>query len=351
MTECRKISFDEAVDSLPKKWGETFHFLPKGVKEKATEIRFRTGRPVSVCTGVHNYFITALRTLSTFPERGCLSITKQEMEELVLHLCGYSLHSHQDDMVNGFLTLKGGHRAGLCGSAVTRNGEILSVKQVSSVNLRIAREIKGCAQDFIRLVFSDGPKNVLVAGRPASGKTTLIRDSVRLLAQNYQVAVVDERGEIAASVSGVAQNDIGPLADILDGYPKSQGIMAAVRSLSPDFIVCDEIGSAQDIAAVKAGTNSGIHILATIHAACMEELMQKPPVRDLVDSRAIDRIVFLKSRQAPGTIEKIIKVGEYHAQMGGEYIDYCLVHGIRPDSIGTVTKTCPGTANSSFIDG
>ncbi len=350
MAEQKKCPFEEALDSLPKEWGELLRFLPKSLKEQATEIRFRTGRPICICTGIKNYYVTSLSTATEILDNRCLSITKQEMEKLVLHLCGYSLHSHQEDMANGFLTVKGGHRAGLSGSAVVQNGRLSSVKQISSVNLRIAREVKGCAQDFIRRVYADGPQNVLVAGSPASGKTTLIRDAVRLLAKAYQVAVVDERGEIAASISGLPQNDVGPFTDILDGYPKAQGILSAIRSLSPDFIVCDEIGSDPDLAAVKTGTNSGIHILATIHAANLDELVQKPFVRELVLSGAIDQIVFLKSRQMPGKIEKIIKVGDSYAQMDGKHLDYRLVHGVRPDPVGLAAKTCPGLTDRSFAD-
>ena len=348
MAEKNKLPFDEAVDSLPQSWGEILHFLPRSVKERATEIRFRTGRPVSITAGAKNYYITKLSALTENPDSHCLSIDKRGMEELVLHLCGYSLHSHQDDLVQGFVTLKGGHRAGLCGTAVTRKNELCSVKQASSVNLRIAREMKGCAQEFVRRVFADGLHNVLVAGSPASGKTTLIRDAVRLLSKSNQIAVVDERSEIAASAYGEPQNDVGVLTDILDGYPKAQGILAAIRSLSPDLIVCDEIGSAEDVAAVETGTNSGIHILATVHAASFEELMRKRPIQELVESGAIDSIVFLKSRQNPGKIERIVKAGEIYAQIAGERLDYCLVHGVRPDSVVPAAKKGSSAADGSL---
>ncbi len=350
MTERKRNPFEQAVGSLPGKWGERFQFLPQNLKERITEIRFRTGRPLCLCTGMQNYYMTSMSTVTEILDNRCLSLTKREMEELVLHLCGYSLHSHQEDMARGFLTVKGGHRAGLSGSAVVQDGKLTSVKQISSVNLRIAREIKGCAQDFVRRVYIDGPQNVLVAGSPASGKTTLIRDAVRLLAKTYQVAVIDERGEIASSIYGTPQNDIGPLTDVLDGYPKAQGILSAIRSLSPDFIVCDEIGSDSDIAAVKTGTNSGVHLLATIHAADFDELLKKPLIQELICSGAIDQIVFLKSRQSPGKIEKIIKVGKEYAQMDGMHPDCRLLYGVRPDSVGSAAKTCPGTANSGFTD-
>lgn len=348
MTEKNKLPFDEAVDGLPQSWGEILHFLPRSVKEHAAEIRFRTGRPVSITAGSKNYYITKLAALTENPDNHCLSIDKRGMEELVLHLCGYSLHSHQDDLVQGFVTLKGGHRAGLCGTAVTQKNELCSVKQVSSVNLRIAREVKGCAQEFVRRVFADGLCNVLVAGSPASGKTTLVRDAVRLLSRQTRIALVDERSEIAASANGVPQNDVGVLTDVLDGYPKAQGILSAIRSLSPDLIVCDEIGSTEDIEAVEAGTNSGIHILATVHAANLEELIRKRPVQELVDHGGIDAIVFLKSRQSPGKIERIIKVGEEYAQIAGKRLDYCLVHGVRPDSVSPSAKTGTGIADSGI---
>ena len=351
MIEDKKLPFDHAVDSLPEKWISVFQMLPKSLKDHATEIRFRTGRPVSICTGKKSYYLTQMSTLTEVADRRCVCVNKQEMEELVLHLSGYSLHSHQSDFVNGFLTVKGGHRIGLSGSAVTQNGKICSVKQISSINLRISREVKGCAQELIRRVFTNGLANVLVAGSPASGKTTLIRDAVRLLSKTYQISVIDERSEIASMIFGTPQNDVGPMTDILDGYPKSEGIIRAVRSLSPDLIVCDEIGSSQDIDALATGTNSGVHILATIHAANMEELMRKPLIHSLLERGSIDYLVFLSSKQVPGKIESIIKVGEYYAQMDREHLDYRLVRSVRPDPVELTAKTCSSITNSHCIDG
>ena len=236
-----------------------------------------------------------------------LIVTPKDVSDTFQSICGYSVYSHQNEIKHGFLTMQGGHRAGLCGTAVYQNGTLSNIRDVSSINIRIARQISGAADKLLEMMNGDFG-GLLLCGAPSCGKTTILRDLSRQLSNTYmkKVAVVDERGELAGTCSGVYQNDLGQ-SDILDGYSKGEGILQAVRCLSPEIIICDEAGTTDDVRAIEQGLNAGVSMIASIHASTRAELLGRVQGRRLLQSGAFEHVAFLKGREQPGEIREYIE--------------------------------------------
>lgn len=234
--------------------------LPKKVRvcggmSEIAEIRLRAGRP-AVSVDMNG----AMKICS---ER----MSVDDIADYFAEVCRYSVHSYQDEIAEGFVTLDGGHRVGVCGTAVRENGRITFLKDISGLNIRVAHAVKGCSNELFERV---GECSLLVAGKPLSGKTTVLRDLARRLGERRRVTVIDSRGEIAAAVHGLPSYDIGLNTDVLSGCGKSEGIMLALRSMSPEFIICDEI--AHDGEAVEEALSCGVKIIASVHAGSAAEI-------------------------------------------------------------------------------
>lgn len=290
----KTAAFLSAVKSL----GEEAQFLLGPVSEQemalAGEIRLRVGAPVVLSLP------DGIRTVGTSP------VTRRQMDSIVLSLCGHSIYSHQQELAAGFISLSGGHRAGVCGRAVVSDGNVTAVRDITSICLRIAREHIGCARELTDRLFSNGLCSAVIAGAPGSGKTTMLRDAARILAVGIagkpaQIAIIDERGEFSAGDGRIAS-----MCDVLYGYPKADGILAALRSLSPDVIICDELGGENDIRAVSAGINAGVHILCSVHAGSAAELAKRPQTAALLATGGFRSFAMLGSRERPGSIECIL---------------------------------------------
>lgn len=295
--------------------------LTEADKAEVREIRLRTGCPLALTTGRGVLFVGGDGRCSVSPVSGTPRCSGEEIEQTFRALCGYSVHSHQNELQNGFLSLKGGHRAGVCGTAVWENGRMTAIRDVSSINIRIAHEIFGAA-DGVMPLFRGGMCSFLLAGPPSSGKTTLLRDLIRRLSggemgKMYTLSAVDERGELAAMWQGEAQNDLGLCCDVLTGFSKAQGILTAVRCLSPDAVVCDEVGNEDEIEAVAGCLNAGVGMIASAHASSFRELYQRRPLRRLLETEAFSHIALLEGGAHPCRIREIIKVGDWYAQMDG----------------------------------
>lgn len=247
MISCRTSNLD-----LPRKIRLTEPF------SSVAEIRIRVGRP-AVC-------------VNTFGEMRICSdpFSSEEVAEFFAQICRYSVHSFQDDIARGFVTLDGGHRVGISGTAVRENGKIVFIKDVSGLNIRVAHQIVGCSDEIYERFFSNGLCSLLIAGKPLSGKTTVLRDLARRLGESRRVTLIDSRNEISASVRGTPSLDVGLNTDVLCGCGKSEGIMMALRSLSPEVIICDEI--AHDEAAVEQALFCGVKVIAAAHAGSLAEL-------------------------------------------------------------------------------
>lgn len=306
--------FDTAVQSLSQRLTAVFLSMSSSEKEKIREIRFRCGKPVIAVSGNDSKFVSPSGRLTEVYSELNLKTDQNEITEIFRRMCGYSVYSFTDAINKGYITLSGGHRAGVAGTAVSENGKITAVRDVSCINLRIAREIKGAADEIYKSVFYEKISSVIIAGPPSSGKTTILRDLARQLSgiergRMLKTFVCDERGEIGAGVSGVPQNDLGINCDVVTNYPKEHGILIGLRSFSPDIIICDEIATEGEAAAVESGINSGVCFALSIHAKDERELKTKPILRRLLKSGAFESVVLL-SGETVGKTEKIYGTGE-----------------------------------------
>lgn len=297
-------------------WDEICRLLPdeigKAVKEldpdRVREISLRTGRPVAICAD-RLYFADKNRL--TLSPAGCMPISSAAMERTLERICHGSVYAMRDSLVRGFISLDGGHRAGVCGKTVIQKGEITHITDISSISIRIAHQIKGAADGVMSSITSPRLQNTLIISPPACGKTTLLRDIARQLANErymYRVGIVDERGEIAASHRGTPQMDVGVLSDVYHLCPKAEGMSMLLRSMSPQVVITDEIGTREDSDAMLSLVNAGIKIICSAHAYGKEDLMQRSETAPLLSRGVFERIIVLSSRCGVGTVERIYQV-------------------------------------------
>ncbi|NLJ31727.1 MAG: Flp pilus assembly complex ATPase component TadA [Clostridiales bacterium] len=322
MEQTMEKRFDSAARGLSDRIRKCLKGLPADMKNQTQELRLRVNRPVSVCCNNGIYFLTRNGRLACLPEDDMVLAGKEDLEESFRNICSYSVYSHQSEIKSGYVTLCGGHRVGISGTAVLRDGQISGMRDISSINIRIAREIPGAADELLKMLKDTINAGLLLAGAPASGKTTILRDIARQLSSGIngnmrKVAVVDERGELAGTYLGVPQNDMGLCSDVLDGYPKAEGILQAVRSLSPEFILCDEIGGNDEVNAVVQGLNAGAGVISSIHAGSIEQLMKRKQAVDLLRTGAFGTVAMLDGYSRPGKITGIYRAGDLLAEIDG----------------------------------
>ena len=249
------------------------------------EIRLRIGRPIVFVRDMKEYFITINNEITINEEKG-LIIHENELRETLEFISNHSMYAFEEEIKNGFITISGGHRVGICGRAVIEDGKIKTIKNISFINIRIAHERIGCSKFLMKYLYeSDGKvRNTLIISPPLFGKTTLIRDIIRNISNGsmgyigQNVGVSDERSEIAACYLGIPQNDVGIRTDVMDGMPKSYGIMMLIRTMSPKVVAIDEIGTDKDVEAILYGLNSGSRFVATVHAESIEEIKEKASI-------------------------------------------------------------------------
>ena len=256
------------------------------------EVRLRLGRGLSVTADNVSRYLCSDGGFS--PYRSDITITENDMMYFLGRLFEDSLHTHRRELVEGYVTAPGGSRVGICGRACIDQGRIVNVKSISSAAVRIPREVKGCAMGIYHEMFSGGLCSLLICGAPGSGKTTLLRDLTRLIGDRHSISLIDERGEVAAAHHGRNGFDVGAFTDVFDGYSRYEGIMTAVRVMSPKVIVCDEIGSPEDIHALRYAQASGVKLIAACHCGSLEELPKKQILRELLAQSAFEKAVLLE---------------------------------------------------------
>lgn len=239
-------------------------------------------------------------------------VTKEDVREMLEYISNYSLYAYEQEMKQGFITIEGGHRVGMTGQAIIENGKVKNLKHISSVNVRMSHEVLGCADKvFPYITYNRSLYHTLVISPPRCGKTTLLRDMIRQISdgndwvRGIAVGVVDERSEIGGCYMGVAQNHLGIRTDVLDGCPKAEGMIMLIRSMGPEVIAVDEIGSAEDVHAIEYAMHCGCKMLATVHAGSMEELRKKPLLDQMIDQGRFERYILLGNRAHVGQIDGI----------------------------------------------
>lgn len=276
------------------------------------EIRIRQSRPVVIVTDTGSQFLTSNGKTSSIYSLNCVIPTEYDISQTITKMCDYSIHSHYEDMLDGYITLPNGSRVGLSGTAVFDKNIVKGIRDIDGINIRIPRNIYNISKSLINYIFKDKVSNLLIAGPPSSGKTTVIKDLTYQLSSGingyfYKICVVDERKEIASSKKDL--RIIGSNTDILSGFPKSKGISMAVRTLSPEIIICDEV-SENEIESVVNAMNCGVSFVFTIHAKDFKELKCKKTYKALIDNACIDYVAFLKNSFTPGQIDSIVKIDE-----------------------------------------
>ncbi len=307
----KEENFDSAVNILSPLLKSKLMNLNCIVKSDTYEIRLRAGKPIILFGRYGHLFIKKSGEAVSALDEDCYLCKAEIITEVFNRLCCYSVYSHIESIVNGYITFQGGHRAGITGTAVLDSeGRVTSVKDVSSVNIRIARQVKGAADGIFK---QEGLENAsfIIAGPPSSGKTTVLRDCVRQLSDRMKkVCLIDERQEIACINGIYCQHDVGINTDVLNNYPKAKGIMNAVKTMSPDIIAIDEIGETQEIEGIKKGVNSGVNFIVTVHATDYGDLLKRPQIKELTDTGAFSKIVLLKGSKVPGEIEETYEASE-----------------------------------------
>ena len=263
----------------------------KKIEEELQEIRIRCNRPI----------ILRLRNMEILIE---YNVSQKEILQTIEKLCENSIYAYKNQICEGFITVKGGHRVGITGSAVIENGKIINIKYITSLNFRIAREIIGCSRKILGQVIDvkeNTINNTLIVSPPGKGKTTLLRDLIRNISNGVEelgfigknCCVVDERGEIAAMYQGVPQNDVGIRTDVIENISKAKGMKMLIRSMAPEVIACDEIGSKEDVEAIKEALISGVKGIFTMHGKTLEDIKKNKEINELIENKQIEKIIFI----------------------------------------------------------
>lgn len=292
------MEYGEIENILPVKFRNIFR-ARKPDMDKLQEIRLRIGQPMELYHGKKEILSRE-------------KVDRSDLKEMLEYISGYSLYAFEEEISQGFITIPGGHRIGVAGHVVVEDGRVKNIRNISFINVRFCHEVIGCGEKVMSYLCDKGEvRNTLIISPPGCGKTTLLRDVVRILsgtAQNPEgknVTVVDERSEIAGCYRGMPQNDLGCRTDVLDGCPKSVGMMMAVRSLAPQVIVVDEIGGKKDVQALRYVMNCGCTLIATIHGSDFREIREKPEVGEMVEDEMFERYIILGKSDGPGTIRDI----------------------------------------------
>lgn len=231
-------------------------------------------------------------------------VTNEELLHILERFCENSIYAYKNQICEGYLTIKGGHRIGITGSCVIENGKIINIKYVSSLNIRIAREVKGCSNAIINEIIDIDNQtilNTLLVSPPGKGKTTMLRDLVRQISNGINerkfkgkiVGLIDERGELAACYRGIPQNDVGIRTDVIENVSKAKGVEILLRSMAPEIIACDEIGTHEDVQAIEKMLISGVKGIFTMHGNNMEDIKKNIEINKLIEENQIEKIIVL----------------------------------------------------------
>ncbi len=295
------LEFDRVLRYLPTILSSCLSKMPQPLKNSVVELRLRLNKPIMVVTVLDMSYITLEGTI-TQCINNALIIDDALMRETILSITGRALHSKQTELANGYITMPGGNRVGVAGTAIIENDKIVGIKNISSLNIRIAKNTKLPDIESLRKIINNEMFSLLIIGAPRTGKTTLLKSiASQLSCDGRQVTVIDTRCEIAPNVG-----DFHSGCDILSAFPRAEGIINAVKSLAPDVIICDEIGSIADATAVEAAINSGVNLVVTAHASNLIGARKRPGLSRLFEMEAFSDIAILQGSKTPGIIKEVL---------------------------------------------
>lgn len=287
---------------FPTKIRETFEKEIGENKDALEEIRIRVQKPIVL---KFNKFEKIVRYFTT----------QDEILNILQLVCENSIYTYQNQIAEGFVTIPGGHRVGISGSCVMENGKVININYINSLNFRIARQVVGCSEELLEYILdleNNTILNTLIVSPPGCGKTTILRDLTKQISSGIKslkfkginVGIVDERAEIAALYKGVPQNEVGIKSDILDNVSKSIGMKMLIRSMAPQVIVADEIGSKEDVEIINYAICSGCKGIFTAHGSNFDDLYLNPVIKSLINGHVFEVIIFLSVKNK-GKIEEV----------------------------------------------
>jgi len=286
---------------LPQELQRAFKMLPL---DRVYEVRLRAGCPVVVCISGRNFFLSQAGISNDGSQ--AINVTRTDLDTIVHKASNYSIYAFNEQIKQGFITIHGGVRIGICGEIVSERGIVSTIKNVSSLNIRVPHQVWGCSFSVLPYVFAEGrPLKTLIISPPGAGKTTFLRDLAWQINDKYHLLntlILDERGEIAAAHLGENQLDVGLSTDVLTGCSKAFGFENGIRSMRPDVIITDEVASKDDVEMVRLAARSGVSVFASVHASGIDEIRNKPSFSDLVTEQVFDRYVVLGIRESAGTV-------------------------------------------------
>lgn len=314
---------------LPPRLRQLIQAIPSDLDPYIEEIRVRLGRPLEVLTADKVRYLLPDGTVSRYYQ-AAYRPDVTDGEKLLSLVSNHSLYALEEELKRGYVTIEGGHRVGLVGRVIVENGKVKHLRDVSGFNIRICREIKGVARRVLPLLIdrTGTCHNTLIISPPQCGKTTLLRDLARCFSHGTEweglvpqkVGIVDERSELAGSLNGVPQHDVGPRTDVLDACPKAEGMMMMIRSMSPNILVVDEIGRLEDVTAIEEAVHAGVQLMTTVHGRDLKDIGRRPILSNLLQRAVFSRFIVLSKRRGTGTIEgvfdadwKRVHEGQIHA--------------------------------------
>ncbi|MDR1392261.1 MAG: stage III sporulation protein AA [Clostridiales bacterium] len=256
------------------------------------EIRFRVSKPLIIVTDVGSYGVLPDGSLTSIFGNAYI-IRERDIKQLFQSVCENSVYAYLEEIKQGFITVRGGNRVGICGKAVVEDGKIENIRDISGINFRVSKEIIGSSDEIISNILKDEKIiNTLIVSPPKGGKTTIIRDIARQISNaGFKVGIIDERSEIAAVYKGIHKNDVGLNTDVLDCVPRNLGIVMMLRSMSPDVLITDEIATKDDAKAVEQAIGCGVSIVATAHGESIDDVKTRKNIDFILGNGGFEQVI------------------------------------------------------------